>query len=427
MSSGRERNRVPARHIGLACFRLLLLHLLLGGVAGAQAPGGQPSGGQPPGGRPPGGSGAPDSGLFGEVYRHVKNLALYDPDDAALVQASVQGLLGSLDPYSALIPPDEWRLMAAQSRGELAGVGLTFVDAEGGPVTEEPALGSPAAAQGIKSRQRLVSIGGRQVTGGAASASLALLGAVGSRVVVELAGLDGSTPRSVVLVRTREARAAVESHRLGDGRLVHLRIGLFSAGSARQIAERLEELRAGPAFEGLVIDLTHNPGGLLEEAVAAADLFVPSGLLLSVAERKGRRRQEMLASGKAVEAEHPLVLLVDGATASAAEAFVAALRERGRAVVAGERTFGKATLQDYVPLSDGSALRLTRAQYLTPSGRFLQGRGIVPDLTGMPKGATPDEVVLHVGDYVVKQWSRLADRRAAPMDVGGGESPQGHR
>ncbi len=417
MSSGRERNRVPVRHIGLACVRLLLLHLLFGGVAAAQ----------PPGDRPPGGPGASESGLFGEVYRHVKNLALYDPDDAALVHASVQGLLGSLDPYSALIPPDEWRLMAAQSRGELAGVGLAFVDAEGGPLTEEPAPGSSADAQGIKSRQRLISVGGRQVTGGAASASLALLGAVGSRVVVELAGRDGAPSRTFALVRTRDVRPAVELRRLAEGRLVHLRIGLFSAGSTRQIAERLEELRAGPAFEGLVIDLTHNPGGLLEEAVAAADLFVPSGTLLSVAERKGRRRQEMLASGKAVETEHPLVLLVDGATASAAEAFVAALRERGRAVVAGERTFGKATLQDYVPLSDGSALRLTRAQYLTPSGRFLQGRGIVPDLTGMPKAATPDEVVLHVGDYVVKQWSRLADRRAAPMELGGGDSAPSHR
>lgn len=361
----------------------------------------------------------PRSDQFREVYRHVRNLALVEPDETRLYAGAVEGMLSSLDPYTQLISAEEWKQMNGQLRGEVVGVGLEFEERQGRLQTVAPIPGSPAAKASVRAGTPVLAVNGkpaRSLT--AQQLSLAMLGAAGTKVTLRFSERDGASWQDVVLVRTGVDAPDVESRLYGND-LAYARVALFQDGVTAQLRDQLAKLKAtaGGSFKGLVIDLRHNPGGLLEEAVAMADLFVRDGPLVTAMERKGRHAQEMKASGKASETDYPVVLVVDDGTASAAEVFAAAMREHARALVVGGRTFGKGTVQDYVPLEDGSVLKITKAQYLTPTGHSLNGHGLEPDVAVVAKEGKDgrlDDVPLKVAGFAVRNWAKFAGRLEGP-------------
>ncbi len=354
----------------------------------------------------------PNPRAFRELYRNVRNLALAQPDEQTLYRGAADGMLATLDPYTRLISADEWQQMSRSVRGEAVGVGVDLEDDQGRLVTGMPQAGSPAARAGLHAGEVVLAINGRPTRClSAGKAALLLFGSPGTTVTLEVA--DGQArPATVALVRVEGPRRLVQTRLYGNA-IGYLRVAVFADGVAAEAKAQLAKVRAkaGASFQGLIIDLRHDPGGLLEEAVALADLFVAHGTLVTVMERDGRRTQTLKASGAATQTGYPLVVLVDERTASAAEAFTAALREQHRALVVGTRTLGKSTVQDYVPLEDGSVLEITKARYLTPSGRSLDGVGLAPDLRVPPRPGKGD-LDLRMAAYALRHWQKLRPQLA---------------
>ncbi len=360
--------------------------------------------------REPLGTPCPDPAAFAEVYRTVQNLALHQPGEEALYRGAIDGMLATVDPYTRLISAADWRQTNAATRGDEAGVGLDLLEEDGRLVTDRPEAGSPAAAAGIEAGETALAVDGRPLRClGAGPASLLLFGAPGTSTTLTLAAL-GAPAREVVLQHRASPASPLVTRLYGD-EIGYLGVRVFADGVQSRARRMLREIhaRAGRAFRGLVIDLRHDPGGLIEQAAALADLFVRHGTLLTVMERNGRHTEVMKASGRATETGYPVVVLVDERTASAAEAFAAALRENRRALLVGTRTLGKGTVQDFVPLTDGSVLEITKARFLTPRGRSLDGAGLMPDLPPQGGSGSADAGLLTAA-YLIRHWSEVASR-----------------
>jgi carboxyl-terminal processing protease len=318
-----------------------------------------------------------------DVMQLIKEQYVVPVDDATLLHGAIKGMLGNLDPHSDFLERSEYSDMEDLTSGEYNGIGIDVgVDQNGTIIVVAPIDGSPAAKAGVQAGDAILSVDGTSTDGlSLDQASELLRGKLGSKVTLELQGEDQDQPYSVKLTRQEIKVASAHGELLQKG-YGYLRIADFGDDTAPAVAVSLKELvkKNGGPLQGLVMDLRDNPGGLLDAAVAVSDDFLDSGVIVTA---KGRAADATLtrnATPGDMLAGAPLVVLVDGGTASAAEIVAGALQDDHRALIVGTQSFGKGSVQTVIPLPEGDAIKLTTALYYTPSGRSIQAQGIAPDV-----------------------------------------------
>ncbi len=334
-----------------------------------------------------------DSGedLGSQVLEVLEN-DYYEPIDATqLERSSVQGIIAALgDPYTDYLDPEELEALRQRNEGEYYGVGLQVAQRGEQIVITRVFEESPAAEAGIRAGDRLVSVEGTPVTGRVLDSVVAgIRGPKGTTVRLGIAS-PGSATRRYELERERIRVPAVDSRvETARGEKVgYLRLAQFTKGSADALADAVEALRE-KGVTSLVLDMRGDPGGLVNEAVGVAGVFLPDASEVVVTEGLHSPRRVFRSEGTPAAGDLPLVVLVDRGSASASEIVAGALRDADRAELVGERTFGKALVQSTRPLRDGGALKLTTARYLTPDGFDLAARGLPPDVRVVDDPATP--------------------------------------
>jgi carboxyl-terminal processing protease len=290
-------------------------------------------------------------------------------------------MLASLDPHSGFLSREEYAQMRTFTSGVLEGVGMDVTLIDGFVRVIAPLEGTPAARAGIQSGDVILKVGDTPLSGLALDQATELMrGAPGTVVVLTVLRHEGEPPLRIELKRERIKLESVRARLLEPG-FALLRITQFSDNTALDLERELAALTRQAPLEGAVLDLRNNTGGVLEAAIDAADLFVESGRIVSAEGRTPEARFQRDARPGDMLGGAPLVVLVNGGTASAAEIVAGALQDQRRGVVMGERTFGKGSVQTIMPLDGGTALKLTTARYYTPSGRSIQAQGIEPDVT----------------------------------------------
>jgi carboxyl-terminal processing protease len=319
--------------------------------------------------------------LFAEVYERIKREYVDNVDDHELMEKAVRGMVSALDPHSAFLDSEEFEEIRLSTMGSYPGVGIEVAAEDGGVKILRPIDGSPAEQAGMQSGDVIVKIDGVDVGADLAGAINRMRGPAGSTVkLVVRRGmsaelLEFSLRRAKVEVRS-VAQQALEP---GYG---YLRISSFSETTSDDVVRSLALLkRDNPGgLKGLVLDLRNNPGGVLEAGVAVADAFLEHGLIVSADGRTADARFQMEATPGDLINGAPLVVLVNGGSASAAEIVAGALKDHGRAELVGHKTYGKGSVQTVMPLSHGGALKLTTSRYFTPSGASIHDKGILPDV-----------------------------------------------
>ncbi len=301
--------------------------------------------------------------VFARVLSYVENNYVEDIDERKLVYGAVKGMMKTLDPHSDFMTPEEFADMRADTDGEFGGIGIEINDDGGVIVVVEPIAGAPAARAGILAGDRIVAIDGARTKGRA-----------GSDTSARLRGRFALT-RELIHVQ------AVEAHVLEPG-IGYVRIKQFQERTDEELLAALIRIKSesGGSLNGLVLDLRGNPGGLLDQAIKVADMFLSSGVIVSTVGRGGKKLEEEVAREPGTWDSFPMVCLVNGGSASASEIVAGALQDHGRALLIGTQTFGKGSVQSVYELADGSGLKLTVARYYTPSGRSIQEKGITPDV-----------------------------------------------
>ncbi|HYM03388.1 MAG TPA: S41 family peptidase [Stellaceae bacterium] len=325
--------------------------------------------------------------LFNEVYDQVRNNYVEPVTEKQLVEGAIKGMLASLDPHSSYMDAKEYREMQVQTRGEFGGLGMQVTMENNLVKIISPIDDTPAAHAGLKPGDLILAIDDNPVTDMTLSEAVEKLrGAVGTSVKLMMRR-EGVDPFEVKLTRAEIKVEAVKYHMEGSD-VGYIRITSFSerAGSGLETAIKALKQQAGDKLAGIVLDLRNNPGGLLDQAVTVANDFLDRGEIVSI---RGRRQQDT----RAFEAQPnrdllrgiPVVVLINGGSASASEIVAGALQDRHRAVLLGTKSFGKGSVQTVLPVKEsGGGIRLTTARYYTPSGRSIQATGIDPDVVVEP-------------------------------------------
>lgn len=318
----------------------------------------------------------PDLSPIGDVYERVTTEAVDPPSHEELLQGAIEGMLEELeDDYAVYYDAAEFTTFSELLDGTFSGVGVMVEETPEGVTIVNVLSDTPAETAGLEVGERIVAVDGEDVREDPLQAVVQRVqGEEGTTVRL---GLEGgpSGPREVEVVRAQLDRPVLDVERL-DGGVVHAQLLQFTEQAGERLREELEEELADGA-SGVVLDLRGNPGGLLREAVDVASIFIESGTIVSVQER-GQERQSYPATGDALS-DVPLVVLVDGSSASASEIVAGAVQDLERGRVVGTSTFGKGTVQTVRPLGDGSGLKFTTAEYFTSSGDSIEGVGIAPD------------------------------------------------
>ncbi len=323
-----------------------------------------------------------DARMLAEVLDRVEHDYVSPVDDHQLLQAAIRGMVSSLDPYSAFLDGDEYDEIKISSSGQYSGVGIEVSLEDDQVVVISPIEGSPAAVAGIRTGDVIVSIDGVPVNTTALSDTIGRMrGKEGTPVKIGILREGGAEPLEFNLKRSKVELHSVRAE-LAEPGFGYLRIAEFSETTGDDTVAALKSLRRRNAapLKGLVLDLRNNPGGVLEAAVAVADAFLDSGLIVSARGRTPESKFEMSATPGDELNGAPIVVLVNGGSASAAEIVAGALKDQHRASLMGRRTFGKGSVQTVMPLSGDRAIKLTTSLYYTPSGISINHRGISPDI-----------------------------------------------
>jgi carboxyl-terminal processing protease len=329
--------------------------------------------------------------LFADVLARLRAEYVDPVDDSVLIDLALHGMLAGLDAHSEYLEPADLEQLDDLTHGSYDGVGLDLVAEPDGLRVVNPLPGSPAARAGLKRGDLVTAIDGKLVTDLDPTDALGLLrGAAGSKVQITVRHADAATDAPIVLKRERVRVSSVTGTVLEPGYL-DLRINQFSATTGRELAQTLAELTKDGPPRGAVLDLRGNGGGIFDAAVDVADLFLEDGVIVTSEGRAPDASFERHANPGDALSGAPLVVLVDGATASAAEIVAGALKDQHRAVLLGTNTYGKGTVQTVLPLSQGGALKFTSARWRTPSGEAIPVSGIAPDinLTTLPAPTAP--------------------------------------
>ena len=321
--------------------------------------------------------------LVAEVIDRVRREYVDTIDDKRIVEAAIRGIVADLDQHSTFLDAEQYEDIRISTTGNYTGVGLD-VNLEGGKVTVvAPLDGAPAEQAGILPGDIVSAVDDVPVSAEDVASSVARMrGAPGTSVTLDVMRPGSDTPLRFALTRTEVHVRTVQSEYLGNG-LGYVRLSSFAESTAGDLDQAARDLTAAAGRDellGLVLDLRSNPGGLLDSAVQVADEFLDGGIIVTGTGRMRKAQFEQSANaGDALEGV-PTVVLVNGSSASASEIVAGALQDHGRARIVGEKTYGKGSVQTVMPLGEGSALKLTTSRYLTPSGRSINGTGIVPDV-----------------------------------------------
>ena len=319
--------------------------------------------------------------MFGDVFERVRAEYVEEVDDAELIEAAIQGMLNSLDPHSTFLNPKAYGEMQVHTRGEFGGLGIEVTMENGLVKVVSPIDDTPAYRAGMQSGDFIVGIDGEPVFGlTLAEAVERMRGPVNSEIVitVQRGGVekpfDVAITRDVIRIRSVKYRA--------EGKVAFIRVTSFNEQTDSGVEKAMGELRQeiGDSLQGVVIDLRNNPGGLLDQAVSVSDAFLEKGEIVSTRGRGSRGGQRFNARAGDIAEGLPVVVLINGGSASASEIVAGALQDHRRAIILGTRSFGKGSVQTVIPLPGEGAMRLTTARYYTPSGRSIQASGIEPDI-----------------------------------------------
>jgi len=327
-----------------------------------------------------------DLKIFAEIFGKIKSDYVEDIDDSQLLNDAIKGMLDGLDPHTVYLDPDSFREMNIDTHGEFGGLGLEVTMENGVIRIVAPIDDTPAHKAGLKSGDLIISMDGVQVKGLSLGESVSLMrGKPGSEIVLTIVRKDRPEPFEVTLKRAIIQLESVRAELLETG-FGYVRVIQFQIGTATSLRQQLARLarEAGTALKGLVLDLRDNPGGVLDGAIQVSDTFLRDGLIVSTRGRAEDSQVTFSASPKDYLNDAPLVVLVNGGSASASEIVAGALQDHGRALILGTTTFGKGSVQTILPMLNGAALKLTTARYYTPNDRSIQATGITPDVVSQP-------------------------------------------
>ncbi|HIJ44970.1 MAG TPA: S41 family peptidase [Rhodospirillaceae bacterium] len=319
--------------------------------------------------------------LFGDVFERVRADYVEESTDESLIEAAITGMLSSLDPHSSYLNAKRFREMQVQTKGEFGGLGIQ-VSMEGGLVKViSPIDDTPAYRAGVEAGDLITHLDGDQVLGLTLGQAVdKMRGRVGTdiRLTIRREGRDSfdvTITRAIIKIKSVRSRL--------EGNIGYLRITSFNEQAGKGVKEAMAKLHKerGDSLHGIVLDLRNNPGGLLDQAVAVSDAFLDKGEIVSTRSRRAEETQRYNARPGDLAKSLPMVVMINGGSASASEIVAGALQDHHRAIVLGTKSFGKGSVQTIIPLPGRGAMRLTTARYFTPSGRSIQVVGIEPDIT----------------------------------------------
>jgi carboxyl-terminal processing protease len=323
--------------------------------------------------------------LFGDIFERIRSDYVETVDDAKLIEAAINGMLTSLDPHSSYLNPKNYRDMQVTTRGTFGGLGIEVTMENGLVKVVAPIDDTPAFEAGIQAGDFITAIDGEPVQGLTLSEAVEKMrGPVDTTIDLTLSRkgekkpLDVTLKRAVIKVRSARGRA--------EGDVAYIRISSFSEQTTAGLKKAVEKAKdeIGDNFVGLVLDLRRNPGGLLDQAIQVSDAFLERGEIVSTRGKSAGDSQRFNARPGDIIDGKPLVVLIDGGSASASEIVAGALQDHRRAIILGTKSFGKGSVQTIIPLGGRGALRLTTQRYYTPSGRSIQAKGITPDIIVNP-------------------------------------------
>jgi carboxyl-terminal processing protease len=332
--------------------------------------------------------------LFGDIFDRIRAKYVEDVDDAKLIEAAINGMLTSLDPHSSYLSPDDTDDMRIQTRGAFGGLGIEVTQEDGFVKVIAPIDETPAAEAGVEPGDFITHVDGEGLLGLTLDAAVQLMrGPVGSKIVITIVREDEPEPFDITIIRDTIKLTAVRDRSIGQ--TIVMRVSTFNDQTYPNlkdgIAKQIEAAGGIDNVNGFVVDLRNNPGGLLNQAIMVSDAFLEKGEIVSTRGRdpatgdRWNARSGDLAEGK------PIVVLINGGSASASEIVAGALQDHHRAIVVGTKSFGKGSVQTIMPLPDDGAMRLTTARYYTPSGRSIQALGVSPNIiVEQPRRALKD-------------------------------------
>ena len=321
--------------------------------------------------------------LFGDIFERIRSEYVEEVSSKDLIEAAIDGMLTSLDPHSSYLSADDAAKMRVQTRGEFGGLGIEVTQQEGFVKVVSPIDGTPADAAGVEAGDFITHVDGQSLLGLTLDEAVGMMrGPVGSEIVITVVREGEDEPFDVSIIRDTIKLTAVRARTEGD--TIVLRITTFNDQTypnlVNGLEKQVEEAGGMEKINGIVLDLRNNPGGLLNQAIRVSDAFLEKGEIVSTRGRYSKDSERYNAKSGDLAKGKPIVILINGGSASASEIVAGALQDHRRAIIVGTRSFGKGSVQTVMPLRGEGAMRLTTSRYYTPSGRSIQALGVSPNI-----------------------------------------------
>jgi len=329
--------------------------------------------------------------VFSDVIELIEREYVDEVNTKELIQKAIQGMVQSLDPHSSLLPLEAYEDLQIDTKGKFTGIGIHITMQDGFVTVISPIEDTPAYKAGIKARDRIIKVDGESARDLREAVKM-MRGPKGTKVKVTILREGVKKPLEFELIRDVIPIQSVKSIKLEPG-YGYIRLSNFTGTTTNEMEEALEKLEnADGPLKGLILDLRNNGGGLLNQSIKVADLFLDEGKILSIKGRNRKNTKVFNASASSIARNYPLVVLINGGSASASEIVAGALQDHKRALILGTTSFGKGSVQTVETLRDGAGLKLTIARYYTPNDRSIQAKGIEPDIYLKPRRLDPEEI-----------------------------------
>ena len=355
---------------------------------------------------------------FTEVFSRIKSDYVEPVEDKKLLEDAVQGMLAGLDPHSAYLDADSFKDMRVETEGQFGGLGIEVTMENGFVKVVSPIEDTPAARAGVKPGDLIIRLDDKAVKGLTLTEAVRFMrGKPGSDITLTIVREGATKPLKITLTRAVIKIQSVKSRMLEPG-FGYVRVTQCQAGTDKGLAEALKKLETENkgTLRGMILDLRNNPGGVLNSAVGVSDAFLDKGLIVYTEGRVADSKMKLSATPGDLLNGAPMVVLINGGSASASEIVAGALQDHKRAVIMGTKSFGKGSVQTIIPVSNGAALKITTARYYTPSGRSIQASGIVPDIVTEEARITKSEAADRLREADLARHLENGDEIAKPKE-----------